>query len=1148
MKKMKLLLATMFVMTVLMALAICFATQAGATETEGNFQYYFGSGPNEIVITGYLGSCSGEIEIPDKFTIIGPYAFAGQRGLTSITIPDSVTEIGHGAFSGCSALTSITMPDSVTKIEGEMFSGCSALTSITIPDSVTEIGYGAFSGCSALTSITIPDSVTEIRTGAFSGCSALTSITIPDSVTEIRAGAFSDCSALTSITIPDSVTKIGGEAFSGCSALTSITIPDSVTIIGERAFSGCSALTSITIPDSVTKIGYDAFIHCDGLIYVTIGSGVKDIDGLNFTSYKLVEVCNRSSLTITGYPHIYKPGAGESKISTTSDGYIFYTEGQDHYLMGYVGNDDHLVLPNTYQGQAYSIYRDAFYQCTDLTDITISAGVKDIGISAFMRCTGLARVNFAQDSQLQSIGNLAFSGCSNLSSITIPNGVTIIGHGAFGICSNLSSITIPNGVTSIGDSAFNSCSNLSSITIPNGVTRIGDYVFAFCSNLSSITIPNGVTSIGDYAFWSCSNLSSITIPNGVTSIGDSAFESCSNLSSITIPDSITSIGDSAFYGCSQLQYNGYDTANYLGNQNNPYLVLIKAKNTEITSCQIHSDTKLINSSAFFGCTGLSSVLIPSSVMTIGEGVFNQCQGLTIKCHAFSTAHVYAVNHGMPYQLLPIVDPEEVIAPVLFARTENTITLKSIPGYEYKMNDGAWQGSHVFTGLTVDTTYVFYQRVARTAQTEASVSSNGIQIKTSEHNFSAERIESKYLLSAADCTHRAVYYYSCQECGGQGSSTFEYGNFDMSKHDFPSSLSQGSSTHFYQCIRCNAKSGEFAHQYVNYISTTNNAHIGTCICEKTQTEVCSGGTATCTHRAMCEKCGAAYGNLAAHKYSSVWNKNGTEHWHECTCGDKTDVTAHTYNQEVVNETYKKSFATCTGAAVYYKSCVCGAKGTETFTSGTELGHNFKWVVDIPADKQNTGLKHEECIGCHTKRNEGTVIDKIVCDHATARKTGQVDADHHNTGKQAYWYCAECNKYFSDETCLLEITDINTYGNIAKVEHEFGTAWEKDANNHWHECTCGDEADKAAHSYGEGVVCGICGYNSSVQIDPLPDDGNASDSGEEDQPNSDRNNKEDEHLLNIKISGCAAAIGYDIAPIFLVVFFAVLGKALLKKKEE
>ena len=196
------------------------------------------------------------------------------------------------------------------------------------------------------------------------------------------------------------------------------------------------------------------------------------------------------------------------------------------------------------------------------------------------------------------IGNSAFSLCSGLTSITIPNSVTTIGNNAFGQCSGLTSVTIPNSVTFIGDYAFQYCIGLTSVTIPNSVTSISKCTFQYCSSLVSVTIPNSVTSIGNGAFYYCRNLTSISIPNSVTSIGGGAFKGCSSLTTITIPYGVTSI-EGLFYGCSSL-----------------------------TSVLIPNSVISIYNYAFYGCSNLTSITIPNSVTTIGNSAFDSCSGLT----------------------------------------------------------------------------------------------------------------------------------------------------------------------------------------------------------------------------------------------------------------------------------------------------------------------------------------------------------------------------------------------------------------------------------------------------------------------------------------------------------------------------------------
>ncbi len=416
------------------------------------------------------------------------------------------------------------------------------------------------------TDILIPDTyngkaVTAIDDYAFEEHTEILSVYIPNSVMSVGNHAFRGCTSLTSITIPDSVTSIGGYVFYGCTSLTSVTIPDGVTSIGDYAFSGCTSLTSITIPEGVTSIGDSAFYGC-------------------------------------------------SKLLSTEKG-VTYIGNYAYY------GDSSLTKLNLRQG-TLSILPKAFYNCTSLASVTIPDSVTSIGNSAFSRCRSLTSITIPDS--VTSIGYCAFKDCTNIQEMMIPfvgskvdgtdkthfsylfGASSVEEYGEY-VPASLKKVVITGG-TSISNSAFSDCTSLTSITIPDGVTSIGDFAFYFCRSLTSITIPDGVTSIGDHAFsgctslkyneydnalyigkennpyWclvkakntsstsceihsdtkfihssafdGCTSLTSITIPDGVTSIGDSAFSECISLTSITIPDSVTSIGNSAFYNCSGL--------------------------------------------------------------------------------------------------------------------------------------------------------------------------------------------------------------------------------------------------------------------------------------------------------------------------------------------------------------------------------------------------------------------------------------------------------------------------------------------------------------------------------------------------------------------------------------------------------------------
>ena len=227
----------------------------------------------------------------------------------------------------------------------------------------------------------------------------------------------------------------------------------------------------------------------------------------------------------------YDGKSTEGKLSVLDLSEAKIVEGGYYYNKYYYYENDVYYYKNCYTSNDV-IGKCAFKGCSGLTSLTLPAGITTIGGSAFEGCSGLTSLNLPAG--ITSIGDDAFYGCSGLTSITIPNGVTQIDKNAFRDCTGLTSLTLPANIKRIGESAFKNCSGLTSLNLPAGITTIGSSAFYGCSGLTSLTIPDGVTKIGKYAFSNCSYLTSLTIPSSVNSLGDYAFKNCSSLQSVHV--------------------------------------------------------------------------------------------------------------------------------------------------------------------------------------------------------------------------------------------------------------------------------------------------------------------------------------------------------------------------------------------------------------------------------------------------------------------------------------------------------------------------------------------------------------------------------------------------------------------------------------
>ena len=316
---------------------------------------------------------------------------------------------------------------------------------------------------------------------------------------------------------------------------------------------------------------------------------------------------------------------GDFEYDVLDDGTVEITD--------YNGSAKTVDIPTKIDGMSVtSIGGYAFSSCTSLTSITIPDSVASMGDYAFEGCASLKSITIPDS--VTSIGDWAFWGCKSLVSVTMPDRLASIGYWAFYGCIRLTSITIPKSVTEIAYGAFMDCISLTSITIPDSVTNIDSGTFSGCINLTSVTLPNSVTKIGDYAFRDCTSLTSITIPNSVTEIGSSAFSGCTSLTSIMIPDSVTSIGSSAFSSCTNLtSVTMPDGVTSTGD-------FTFSGCTSLTSIMLPNSVTEIGNYAFRGCTSLTSITIPDSAKKIGGSALNGCISLTSITIPNSVTYIY----------------------------------------------------------------------------------------------------------------------------------------------------------------------------------------------------------------------------------------------------------------------------------------------------------------------------------------------------------------------------------------------------------------------------------------------------------------------------------------------------------------------------
>lgn len=634
--------------------------------------FYKDLGDNKASVTHALRFAedySGDITIPQTVThggttytvtTVGNEAFYDCHNLYSVVLPQTVNSISNYAFYYCNNLTNVNIPEGVQYINYCTFGACASLQDIIIPSSVTWIAQKAFSDCQNLTNITcrattpptcdntntfpsqaytnatlnvsskalsayqtadvwknfthinakdydlvdngiyyritgsgtvevtykdtnfnyysghvtIPSTVTYggvtytvvgIGRSAFRSSPDLTSVSIPSSVTYIDYGAFYQCTGLTQISIPSKVATLGEFAFMNCSGLTTVYMHNSaVTVIPRQCFTSCSSLGTITFPATLKDISYFAFYGCEGLSSVSLPQGLESIQ------YAAFEGCG--SLTSVSIPSsVTYIGGGAFSDCNSMVSYDVNSMNQ-HYK-------------------------------------SVDGVLFDMAMDTLLLYPNMHAPVYEVPNSVTVIGTLAFSGCNNVTSVTLPWGVRYIDSSAFASCTNLEAIEIPTSVEYIGSSAFTGCQQLESILIPESVTYIGDNALSRCTNLRSIDVEKNNTNYkSDYGVlytmdghkliqYPCARPDKhYSVLNTTDTIGQSAF-AYSNVQSVYLPKSLRSLG--------------YEPFAY----------------SKVERVVIDEGLEIIPMNAFFDCEQMKSIYLPSTIKEIKNQAFVYTFGL-----------------------------------------------------------------------------------------------------------------------------------------------------------------------------------------------------------------------------------------------------------------------------------------------------------------------------------------------------------------------------------------------------------------------------------------------------------------------------------------------------------------------------------------
>lgn len=635
---------------------------------------------------------------------VGPSAFSGCKDLASVTVTGD-GDIGSNAFAGCNALKTVDMSASgATRIEDSAFKDCVNLQTVKFPSKLQSIWDSAFENCNDLRSLDLPTAtLTDIGANAFKNCNTLSHVAFPAVIQSVGANAFSGCTGIKSIEVSDlgnwcrvnlngtSPLAYGDTLYLNDKTDFSLHLPADLITLSDYTFYNAKNIKKVYLSERMERLS-------DIPEHAFEGSGIEEVV---FTSHE-----QKDLFLDTRFPGCKWSVDGTSQpenppAENSCGNDLFWEISKDGTVLRITGNGNTIegaTWKNAYKKDtAGNLVVDSSKQADQdaklakITHLILPANIQTIkDTAAFNKLTGLNLVETADLGKFVEIdfgGLELMDGCniaengkhlgahitipdgpkkisanafkgSLISSVDIPNTVTVIEDSAFANCETLSKVSNSTNLRTIGNNAFSYCSQLDDFIIPDSVRTIGDKAFykvkrminltmgtnvetigteafAYCANILSVDLPNTLTKLGRGAFANCISLAKVSPSRSLERIEDDTFLNCSKLEDMYVPAAVRYIGDSAFDGCSALwkivvdNVDDWAVIQFAGKnplEINGGSLYVKGQQNPVEDLVL-PEIAYVGAHQFAGCSTITSVTIPDTVQSIGEAAFDDCTNL-----------------------------------------------------------------------------------------------------------------------------------------------------------------------------------------------------------------------------------------------------------------------------------------------------------------------------------------------------------------------------------------------------------------------------------------------------------------------------------------------------------------------------------------